>query len=375
MSQSVLSHLLRNVAGLPEDVRLQVLDTVRAGQAAQALTSLDAPTVEADRTSKAWGALQLYLLHLNGEYEQANRVLDSMVGMDLSQQLCMDNCPTEAEIMARWDSEAEGVSILCTTFNHARFIGMALASFFSQVSTHPFEVIVRDDASTDGTTAIVSQWQARYPQLLKLELLSQNTYCLGTAPMPAALEKAHYPLVAMCEGDDFWVDPEKMQCQAQLLSSNPSWAAVFHNHFELDEGDGTLKLGRSLRTRGFFDRSDLLNVHIVLWVHTVMFRKSKLQLPLYSHRDGILGDQVLTSMLGMGGAVYYQGDLVGSVARRNLLSTYTPLVSMDKQMLRIKTKTFLARQHLAMGNKNSAAKLQAWSDAALKKIQATAVVV
>ena len=131
MSQSVLSQLLRHVADLPEDVRLQVLDTVRAGQAAQALTSLDAPTVEADRTSKAWGALQLYLLHLNGEYEQANRVLDDMIGMKLSEQLAIENCPTEADLMAHWDSAAEGVSILCTTFNHARFIGMALASFFS----------------------------------------------------------------------------------------------------------------------------------------------------------------------------------------------------------------------------------------------------
>jgi hypothetical protein len=373
MSQSVLSHLLRNVVDLPEETCLQVLDAVRTGQVAQALACLDAPTLGADRTRKAWGALQLYLLHLNGEYAQANRVLDSMVGMDLSQQLCMDNCPTEAEIMARWDSQAEGVSVLCTTFNHARFIGMALASFFSQVSTHPFEVIVRDDASTDGTSDLLRDWEQRYPALLKVIRLSENTYQKGQSPMLATMPHATYPLMAMCEGDDFWIDNEKLQQQAQLLQKNPTWSAVTHNHFELEESSGRLTPGRATKIRGVLPRQDLVNVNLVLWGHTLMVRRSLLQMPVYQLQDGVLGDQVMTAMLGAAGNVFFLGDLFGSVARRNLFSTYTPLNAADKQRRRINTRRFLSPILAQRGEKQAAQRMLRWCQLAEQQLSPVAI--
>jgi Glycosyl transferase family 2 len=360
MSQSVLSHLLCNVADLHEDTRLQVLDAVRAGQAAQALECLCAPTVVVDRTSKAWGALQLYLLHLKGEYAQANRVLDDMIGMKLSEQLAIENCPTEADLMAHWDSAAEGVSILCTTFNHARFIGMALASFFSQVSTHPFEVIVRDDASTDGTIDILRDWEKRYPVLLKVIRLTENTYQKGQSPMLATMPHATYPLMAMCEGDDFWIDSNKLQQQAQLLQKNPTWSAVTHNHFELEESTGRLTPGRTTKIRGVLPRQDLVNVNLVLWGHTLMVRRSLLKMPVYQLQDGVLGDQVMTSMLGVAGEVFFIGDLFGSVARRNLFSTYTPLNAADKQSRRINTRRFLSPILEQRGEKQAAQRMLRW---------------
>jgi len=368
MSQSVLSHLLRNVANLHEDTRLQVLDAVRAGQAAQALALLCAPTVVVDRTSKSWGALQLYLLHLKGEYAQANRVLDDMIGMNLSEQLAIEHCPTQADIMARWDSDAEGVSILCTTFNHARFIGMALASFFSQVSTHPFEVIVRDDASTDGTSDMLQGWEKRYPALLKVIRLTENTYQKGQSPMLATMPHATYPLMAMCEGDDFWIDSNKLQQQAQLLQKNPTWSAVTHNHFELEESTGRLTPGRTTKIRGVLPRQDLVNVNLVLWGHTLMVRRSLLNMPAYQLQDGVLGDQVMTSMLGVAGEVFFLGDLFGSVARRNLFSTYTPLSATDKQRRRINTRRFLSPILAQRGEKQAAQRMLRWCQLAEQQV-------
>lgn len=375
MSQSVLSQLLRHVADLPEDVRLQVLDAVRAGHVAQALACLDTPTVGADRTSKAWGALQLYLLHLNGEYVQANRVLDGMIGMNLSEQLTIENCPTQAEIMARWTRpHEEAISIVCTTFNHERFIGMALASFFSQQTTHMFEVVVRDDASTDGTVEIVRRWQQRYPHILRLEALSHNTYSQGVSAGRAALDLTRYPLVAFCEGDDFWVESDKLERQALYLVDNPSWSAVTHNHFELSEAAGQLSVGRPMRARGFLDKQDLLQVNLVLWLHTLLVRKSRFQLPDFNTQAGILGDQVLTAMLGAGGPVFYLGDCVASVARRNLASTYTPLSAHGKQSKRIRTKIFIAEELERIGQARSAARLRAWCERAEAAMKAAELV-
>lgn len=364
MSMSVLSHLMNNVCGLGDDLRLQVQEKVSAGQAERALDLFYKPECAVDRSSKAWGALQLYLLHLAGHYDQANRVLDGMIGLNLSEQLSIQNCPTESDIMGRWERGAEGVSILCTTFNHARFIDMALASFFSQESTHPFEVIVRDDASTDGTGDLLCKWEQRYPRLLKVLRLSENTYQKGQSPMLATIPHATLPLLAMCEGDDFWIDNSKLQLQAQLLQNNPTWSAITHNHFELDEGSGRLSPGRTTKIRGVVSKQDLVNINLVLWGHTLMVRRSLLDMPHYHLQDGVLGDQVMTAVLGAAGPVFFMGDLFGSVARRNLFSTYTPLNASDKQRRRINTRRFLAPILAHRGETQASQRLLRWCQVA-----------
>ncbi len=368
MSRAVLSHLLQKVTELSEATRLRVLQDVNEGRAAQALDVLASPALSVNRDSKAWGALQMYLLHLAGRYAQANQVLDHMIGLNLSEQLTIDNCPTEADIMARWDPAAEGVSVLCTTFNHARFIDMALASFFSQVSTHPFEVIVRDDASTDGTGALLDKWEQRYPRLLKVIRLSENTYQQGQSPMLATILHASLPLMAMCEGDDFWIDSNKLHLQAELLQKNPTWSAITHNHFELDEANGRLTPGRTTKMRGVLPKQDLVNVNLVMWGHTLMVRRSLLNMPVYRLDDGVLGDQVMTSMLGAAGPVFYLGDLFGSVARRNLFSTYTPLNAHDKQLRRINTRRYLAPILAQRGETQASQRLLRWCQVAEQQV-------
>jgi hypothetical protein len=241
---------------------------------------------------------------------------------------------------------------------------MALASFFSQITTHPFEVIVRDDASTDGTGEILKSWQSRYPKILKVTSLEKNTYQLGQSPMLATLPYATKPLLAMCEGDDFWIDSNKLHLQAELLEKNPTWSAITHNHFELDESKGKLLPGRNTKIRGLLAKNDLINVNTVIWGNTLMVRRALLEMPTYNLKDGVLGDQVMTAMLGVAGPVYFIGDLFGSVARRNLFSTYTPLNAKDKQRRRINTRRFLAPILSARGEKQAARRLLRWCDIA-----------
>lgn len=321
-----------------------------------------------DCNPNALGALRLYLLHLAGRFTQANRVLDDMIGMKLSEQLNFDNCPSEEQVMGQWDKTAEGVSILCTTFNHARFIDMALASFFSQVTTHPFEVIVRDDASTDGTSDLLKKWEQRYPHLLKVIRLAENTYQKGQSPMLATMPYATKPLMAMCEGDDFWIDSNKLHQQAELLHKNPTWSAITHNHFELDEATGRLSPGRNTKIRGVLPKQDLVNVNLVLWGHTLMVRRALLEMPIYGLKEGVLGDQVMTSILGASGQVFFIGDLFGSVARRNLFSTYTPLSATDKQRRRINTRRFLAPILAQRGERQAAQRLLRWCQVAEQQV-------
>lgn len=360
MSSEILHQLLKNVTQLDEQTRSEIKDQVKNGSVFEALKLLDEKTHDQKANSNSMGALRLYLLHLTGQYSQANEILDEMIGINLTSQLSVQNCPTEDEITQRWDNNSEGISVLCTTYNHARFIDMALASFFSQITTHPFEVIVRDDASTDETGEILRSWQSRYPSLLKVVSLEKNTYQLGQSPMLATLPYATKPLLAMCEGDDFWIDSNKIHLQAELLEKNPTWSAITHNHFELDESTGKLLPGRNTKIRGLLAKNDLININTVMWGHTLMVRRALLQMPTYSLKDGVLGDQVMTAMLGAAGPVYFIGDLFGSVARRNLFSTYTPLNAKDKQRRRINTRRFLAPILANRGEKQAARRLLRW---------------
>lgn len=372
MSNEILHQLLKNLSQLDERTCSEIKDYVKNASASQALTLLDQKASNQEVSSTSLGALRLYLLHLNRQYSQANEILDEMIGISLTHQLSQQNCPTEEEIIQRWNNNSEGVSILCTTYNHARFIDMALASFFSQITTHPFEVIVRDDASTDGTAEILKSWESRYPKILKVIRLEKNTYQMGQSPMLATLPYATKPLLAMCEGDDFWIDNNKLHLQAELLQEHPSWSAVTHNHFELEESTGKLTPGRSTKIRGMVPKQDLVNLNLVLWCHTLMVRRSLLDMPHYRTQDCVLGDQVMTAVLGVAGGVFFVGDLFGSVARRNLFSTYTPLSDCDKQRRRINTRRFLAPVLEQRGEMQVARRLLRWCTAAEQQLGAAA---
>ena len=122
------------------------------------------------------------------------------------------------------------VSVVCTAFNHERYLAEALESFVCQKTDFPFEILVNDDASTDGTAAILRDYAARYPALIRPVFQEKNLYSQGVNLYDAVL----YPLargeyIALCEGDDRWTDPQKLQLQADFLDSHPDYSACVHN--------------------------------------------------------------------------------------------------------------------------------------------------
>ena len=114
------------------------------------------------------------------------------------------------------------VSIICNTFNHEKYIAAALDSFLMQKTDFSFEILVHDDASTDGTAAIVREYAEKYPELIKPILQEKNQYSQGKDiglefQFPRALGK----YLAVCEGDDYWTDPLKLQKQYDAMEAHP----------------------------------------------------------------------------------------------------------------------------------------------------------
>lgn len=130
---------------------------------------------------------------------------------------------TEADVMASWDAnDSPYVSICCATFNHAKYLVDALQGFLGQITSFPFEIIIRDDASTDGTTEIVRDFAERYPQIVRAVIETENQFKKGVRPVHAWSDIVKGEFVAFCEGDDYWTSPLKLQKQIELLEKYPN---------------------------------------------------------------------------------------------------------------------------------------------------------
>ena len=123
------------------------------------------------------------------------------------------------------------VSILCTAYNHEQYIRSALESFVSQKTGFAFEVLVNDDASSDGTAAVIREFAEKYPELIRPFYQKENQFSKGIGYIYENIfyPKARGKYFAFCEGDDYWTDESKLQRQVDFLESHPDYSACVHN--------------------------------------------------------------------------------------------------------------------------------------------------
>ncbi len=119
------------------------------------------------------------------------------------------------------------VSICCITYNHEKYIRDAIEGFLNQKTNFPFEVLIHDDASTDGTANIIREYEAKYPQIIKPIYQTENQYSKGIDVSIFNYSRAKGKYIALCEGDDYWTDPYKLQKQVDFLEKNPDFGLVY----------------------------------------------------------------------------------------------------------------------------------------------------
>jgi glycosyltransferase involved in cell wall biosynthesis len=120
------------------------------------------------------------------------------------------------------------VTIPCITYNHEPFIRDAIEGFLLQETSFPVQILVHDDASTDGTAEIIKEYAAKHPQLFRIVLQTENQWSKGIRPSKYLQPMIRGQFVALCEGDDYWTDPLKLQKQVSLLELNPEASGSFH---------------------------------------------------------------------------------------------------------------------------------------------------
>ena len=127
------------------------------------------------------------------------------------------------------------VTVYCLSYNHKAYIIDALEGFIKQETNFAYEVIVHDDASTDGTADIIMQYAQKYPDIIKPILQEKNIFAQKIdAFQNYILPKASGKYIAICEGDDYWNDVHKLQMQVDFLENNIDYSACVHNSYKLN---------------------------------------------------------------------------------------------------------------------------------------------
>ncbi len=218
----------------------------------------------------------------------------------------------ENEITREWRKYPGGtvVSIQCTTFNNAANIAQALEGMLAQKTPFPYEIIIHDDASRDGTADIIRFYHLRYPNIINPILQKSNQLSQGNSPDIFTFPLCRGKYIALCEGDDYWSDDYKLAKQVVVLEENPECDLCFHGTYKLDVTTG---VNHPVANYGSIPR--LVTVEEVIEKRfgtiataSVMARRSVMksyQDFMSEQEDKIVGDVYFHILASLRGGAYY----------------------------------------------------------------------
>lgn len=132
------------------------------------------------------------------------------------------------------ESKAPLVLVVCMVYNHGPYLRQCLDGFVMQQTNFPFEVVVHDDASTDNSADILREYAEKYPNIIKPVYETENQHSKGADSKAGekmlAVINLGFKYRALCEGDDYWTDPLKLQKQVDFLETHPDFAFCCTNH-------------------------------------------------------------------------------------------------------------------------------------------------
>ena len=178
-----------------------------------------------------------------------------------------------------------------------------------QQTNFPFEVLIHDDASTDGTTEIIQEYAEKYPDIIKPLYEEENQWVKGRRGSAVFnFPRAQGKYIALCEGDDYWTDPLKLQKQVDSLESHPDYVMCSHR-FKILERERYEEDWYSTASDVVYDINDLIRGE---WYHhplTVMFRSDKLDIEEYSQYPYTMDAVLFFHLLKKGPGIMLNEDM------------------------------------------------------------------
>ena len=216
------------------------------------------------------------------------------------------------------------IFVLMPTYNHKEYLRSAFEGVMSQVVDVPIVLIIRDDASTDGTKELAQKLALRFPGRIELMINEKNHFQTGNGAIAEILREIlikggrfaakswagrlrtkRTAFIALCEGDDYWTDPQKLQKQLEVFRGNRSVRLVHHDVEIIVEPGSSRKYADSLRSHledfdSNFAKSNqyyFRDGHNIMTC-SVMFRASAINdLVLLGRPPGLAGDWILFALI------------------------------------------------------------------------------
>jgi len=234
------------------------------------------------------------------------------------------------------------VSISCITYNHEEYIVDALESFLMQKTKFKYEILIHDDASTDRTAEIIKVYEKKYPEIIKPIYQTYNQYSKGVKVGKFNRERAKGKYIAICEGDDFWTDSNKLQKQVDYMELNPDCSMCVHAAYKVNADK--VKLKKHIRPNignKIFSVEEVIDGGGGLFAtNSIMYpRNLGIDMPSF-YNNAPIGDYPLAIYLALQGKVYYIDEFMSAyrIMSKGSWSERMKEASIDKKIDHIKRR-------------------------------------
>ncbi len=242
------------------------------------------------------------------------------------------------------------VSVACITYNHEKYIEDAIEGFLVQETDFPFEILIHDDASTDNTANIVREYAEKYPNIIKPIFQKENQYSKGKKIFPIVTHLCAGDYIAICEGDDYWTDPKKLQTQVVFLEENPDYVITYTAVKAFDE-NGVIEtyVGGALNdlSEKQLKRASPINTL------TTCFRNVINEYPP-EFSIAKIGDLTTWSFLGAHGKGKFISEIKPSAYRVHDGGIFSKQSSKKKKYMALTTNTSLMLYYMRIGDEKTA---------------------
>ena len=189
------------------------------------------------------------------------------------------------------------VAVCVTAFNIEKYISKALDSVLSQITDFEFGIFIFEDRSSDNTWQVLLDYKNKYPDKI---FLHQNSENLGMMPnYLQSIEMVNCPFIAILDGDDYWIDPRKLQIQYDFLHQNANYSLCWHDATIVNSSESPI-LTFSERFSGRDYNSDFDLKQVVMWkvlgaTSSLFFRNYKLKFPDWTKK--LYGTEAIIFMI------------------------------------------------------------------------------
>ncbi len=242
------------------------------------------------------------------------------------------------------------VNVCVQTYQHANYIKQCLDGILIQVTSFPFEILLGEDDSSDGTREICIEYAEKYPNKIRLFLhhrennIKINGNPTGRFNFLYNLYNARGKYIALCEGDDYWTDPLKLQKQVDFLERNKEYSGCFHYTQIIKENGELGRMFGQNSNKIDFNAENTFSVLSLFHTSSFVFLREALELPVWFSKI-VSGDMALFSIIAAKGKLRCLPEEMSIYRKHEGGITNTPNILNNYHSQRIELMEYLNEFH------------------------------